>query len=874
MNLLNRLTLKNLKLNKKRTIVTIIGIILSVALIQAVSSMYFSLISSLETFEINEKGNYHVAYLNVPKEDLYIFENNRDIEKYYLTKDIGYALINSKNEYKPYAFVKGFTKEALDNLAIQLVSGRYPKNSNEILIPTHLKTNGEVDINIGDTITLDVGTRVINGNPININDPYILEYDDLGNVINEELLEDTKIMTYKVVGIIERPTSGVEKYDSPGYSFITLMDNIDDIDDTVNIYTKYTKKGVKNNLSLTAGILGVDKESFIKYNKGDYLSGDELNSLLKKMGNFKYEYNENSYLIMLQKNPLNNSPVGSLMPVVIIVLIIIVFTSVFCIKNSFDISITEKIKQYGMLRSIGATKKQIRKNVLYEALILGAIGIPLGIICGLFASYILIFISNYLLNESLVEELKLVFSFSYITIILSFILGFITIYLSAIKSAFKAARVSPIESIRNSANIKINKKKIKCPKIISKIFKVGGEISYKNLKRNKRKYRTTVISIIVSTATFIALSSFMGMAFQTVRDELDLTDYNISLSVNDKDTFSFVNTKLNYNNINDYTNMRNVYVSIDSAKYNSKYKEALNIKDNESSAGINLIAIGDYQYKKYIKSLGLKFDDVKDKGILFDKVKVSVYDEKNEKTISYNIRKLDYERGDSVSLLYDDSTINLSLEYITDTLPFGLKNSSYNSIFIIVSDSYFDKYIKDVDDFMIYFDAKEPDKLQDEIKIILKDKKYNINNIYENVKMMNNLFTLIGIFLYGFIIVISLIGITNIFNTITTNMNLRKQEFAMLKSVGMTKLEFNRMIRLESVFMGLKSLLFGVPIGIVLSILIFIAFKSNGAIYTLPIKAILISIIVVFLLITVIMKYSINKISKQNIVETIRRENI
>ena len=141
--------------------------------------------------------------------------------------------------------------------------------------------------------------------------------------------------------------------------------------------------------------------------------------------------------------------------------------------------------------------------------------------------------------------------------------------------------------------------------------------------------------------------------------------------------------------------------------------------------------------------------------------------------------------------------------------------------------------------------------------------------------MMNNLYTLVAIFLYGFIIVISLIGITNIFNTITTNMNLRKQEFAMLKSIGMTKKEFRKMINLDGVFIGAKSLLFGVTSGIGISYLIYrLMLESSNLPFKLPILAIIISIVVVHLLITALMKYSMNKINKENTIETIRNENI
>ena len=173
MNLLNKLTIKNLKLNKKRTIVTIVGIILSVALITAVSTMYSSALSSLIDFETYEKGNFHVAFYNVPVTEIDTFKNNRCIENIFITKDLGYTkLENSQNEYKPYAFIKGFTTSALENLSVKLVEGRLPKSKNEIIIPTHLKNNGRITLNIGDTITLDVGSRVSEGQTLNQFNPY------------------------------------------------------------------------------------------------------------------------------------------------------------------------------------------------------------------------------------------------------------------------------------------------------------------------------------------------------------------------------------------------------------------------------------------------------------------------------------------------------------------------------------------------------------------------------------------------------------------------------------------------------------------------------------------------------------------------------
>lgn len=857
MTLLNKLTIKNLKLNKKRTIVTIIGIMLSVALITAVASMYASGIKSLIKYETIIKGDFHTAFYNVPTSDIDKFINNRNIEKLNITEGLGYAKIDSKNEDKPYAYLKGFTKDALNNLSVRLVKGRLPENTNEIVIPTHLKTNGRLDLKLNDSITLEVGKRIDSkGDELNQSDKY-------QNTAGEQLVE-TQTKTYKIVGIIERPATNIEYYTAPGYTFITYIDS-KNLSGNVDIYAKFTKDGVKNWDKTIANILGVSQVLFRKvYNQE--IESEKLTEQLKKT----YMFDMNKYLIDLETNPISSTSMGDLGKVLAIVIVIIVFTSIFCIKNSFDISITEKIRQYGMLRSIGATKKQIKRNVFYEATILGLIGIPLGIILGCLATYILIIISNYYLTDVIQTGFKLELVFSTYAILVAIILGIITIYFSALKSATRASKVSEIDSIRNSANLKISSKKIKSPKYIKKLFGIGGVISFKNLKRNKKKYRTTIISITVSTFVFIALYSFMELAFQNVNNELKVSDFNISLStnaINDYSYSKFLKT-VNLSGVEDYAILRNSELSFTGSHSSKEYLEYFGTKkENDAEEDITIFAIGKKQYDKYIKSLGLNYDDIKDKVILFDKQYITSYDKNNNKIIK-NIRVYDFNKGDVITST--NNQLNLEIGAISSIGPNLLKNLS-NS-YLIISDEMFDKIAK-TNNLDIYYKASNADKLQDELDSYLNGESYNIDNKEENVRIMNNLFTLIAIFLYGFIIVISLIGITNIFNTITTNMELRKQEFAMLKSIGMTSKEFKRMIRLESLFMGIKSLLFGILIGIILSYLIYLSSDSDIP-YKLPIVAIIISILVVFILISLIMKYSLNKISKQNTIETIRNENI
>ena len=876
MNLLNKLTAKSLKLNKKRTIVTIIGIILSVALITAVASMAVSFKESYIKFEKTNRGDYHYAFLDVKAEELADFKNNRAIEKYYLTKQLGYAKIEeSKNEYKPYAFIMEMDKQALESLGIKLVEGKMPENSNEIVIPTSLKTNGRVNYKVGDIITLNIGNRVTDGYKLTQKNPYN----------KEETFEASKTKTYKIVGRVERLSYGIEPYTAPGYTFITLIDN-NNSEGIYNVYARYTKNGLKNEYKVTANILGIKEEIYEKTKGGLVVANqNEEKQIEEELEKAKYNLDINKTLIELETLSFSESTMKALYSTAGVVVAIIIVTSVFCIKNSFDISITEKIKQYGMLASIGATKKQIKKNVYFEALILGLIGIPLGILSGLLATFILIQISNTLLKGMM--NMNLIFSTSTLAILISVLLGSITIYFSARKSAKRASKTSPISAIRSNEDIKIKAKKVRSSKIINKIFGIGGEISYKNLKRNKKKYRTTVVSIIVCTSVFIALYSFMNLGYRMIEIHYGKQEYNISVYLDEENEDNEEMTKeiASLEDIDRIAIEKSGIYRIKAPKYTEKFVKYEGIENREEENAITVISLGKQEYENYLKKLNLKYEDVKDKAILINNSFAQVYDKENEIFVQEEIDIYTYKAGDILKgniIELDASGINVA-QYIekdlkiaktTNIRPLGLENA-VGTAYIIVSDENMDNFTPRKSR-TIYINSSNPENLQDKIEKIVEGQNYNLSNSAKEEKNMKSMYTVIQIFLYGFIIVIALIGITNIFNTITTNMELRSREFAMLKSIGMTKKEFNRMVRLESLFYGTKSLLIGIPIGIGLSYLIYKALTAGLVVikYEVPVVGILISTVAVFTLIFCIMKYSINKINKQNTIETIRNENI
>lgn len=860
MNLLNRLTLKNLRLNKKRTLVTIIGIILSTALITGVATLVSSFRSTIIEYEKQDSGDYHYVFYNVPADDLKYIKNNRNVEDVYLNEDLGYSLLDgSKNEDKPYLYLKAYSKGSIEKLGIELKEGRLPENDNEVVISSHIKSNGGVEYKIGDELDLKLGERISDGESL-----------DQGKALDEERSESFVLRNeknYKIVGIIERPNFDIEPYTAPGYTVLTIL-NENDIKGSLNVYVRY--KDVKKHLATTAQIIGIDEQVLKRIS--DPSNGMISESDTEILGNAKYVFSKNDSLIRWENLELKEATRNVLYTVSAIVIVIIIVTSVFCIRNSFEISITEKTRQYGMLASVGATSKQIRKNVLYEGLILGLIGVPVGILSGLIAIFVLLKVISHILKSFLGFEF--IFTTNLLAIAISILLAGITIYLSARKSAKRASKISPIEAIRNTDDIKIKAKKLRTPRIIKSLFGVGGDISYKNLKRNRKKYRTTVISIIVSVSIFIAMSAFIEYAFGTT--SVYYKDYDYNLIVNGRT--SEINQLLEIvknDTVKKYSINRNLVAEVAGRELRNHYTsekknadESLGmINSNDEKDYANLVAVGKDEYMRFLSKNGLKYDDVKDKVILNDSAKTYIDSKK-----AYSMYRIyDYKKGDHISASINGKSTDLEIAAIVDSVPMG---PYYSNGMFIVSDEFFDKY-KSKEDMSVslYMDSSNPNELEEIVR------KSNIGSYVENIetiaKEQNAMMLAISIFLYGFIAVISLIGVTNIFNTITTNMELRQKEFANLKSIGMTKKEFNRMIRLESVLYGGKALVIGIPIGVGLSYLLFKAFGiSYEMTYELPFKAIGISIVVVAILIWVVMRFSLKKINKQNIIETIRKDNI
>ena len=856
MDILKKFTKKNLKLNKKRTIVTIIGIMLSTALICAVAGMVSSTQKTLANAMRADHGNYHMRFENVPAEELKFIEENVNVESYFLTKNVGYAkLEGSINPGKPYLFLMEFDRNALQNSSFKIVEGRLPENENEVVISQHIIDNGGVELKVGDTLSLDVGTRrlVDDGSVLSQSNPYLGEEESQEENLQEEIT-DTINKTYTIVGIIERPSYELEDYQAPGYTIITYSDNINNTD-VANISVLFNNVGDYE--ETTEQIVNTVKED----------TGVDI-STVANVNVIRFD------------GGLSENTMNVLYGIAGVIIVIIVVSSVFVIRNSFAISVAEKTKQYGMLASVGATKKQIRKTVLLEGTYIGAIAIPLGILCGIIAIVVLLWIVNYLIGD-MMDGVVFIYNVPLLPILLSIVISAITIYLSCIIPAIRASRISPIEAIRGNEDIKIKAKKIKTSKLTKKIFGIGGVIASKNLKRNKKKYRTTVISLVVSIAIFISLSSFLDYGKRAVG--LYYTDIKYNVDVYNGD-IELYNEIAQLNNIDDYSYSFTTSAIIDIEKYGSEYgKEISNInrtyyeeaeRETEYQDTIAVIMFNNNYFKKFIKELGLNENDYKNIAILEDDE--FEYNEDGTSVLRnyYNIKE-----GEIITINLNGEERQVTIAKRSDQRPMGFEGSYATGGWIFVSEDFMEDKDNEIISTGMYINSSDASQLERDINNIIADndsyKNVHITNLAEFADQERRILLLVSIFLYGFITVITLIGVTNIFNTITTNMILRSKEFANLKSIGMTTKEFNKMIRLESLLYGLKSLLIGIPIGLLGSFCIYQAFKNSVDFgYMIPWVSILISIIFVFIIVGATMKYSLSKINKQNIIETIRQDNI
>lgn len=858
MNIVNKVTLRHLKENKRRTLVTIIGVIISVAMLTAVSTLAVSFMSLLQKQEIADGGEWHVLYKDVNEEQLASIQEDKNTKSVILSRDVGYSnLEGSENDYKPYLFLREYNDAGFKQFPIDLIEGKMPTNENELLISEHISTNGKVEYKVGDRLTLAVGERVVDDEEMNayhIDQSFPLQTGDTTETIESRLEKE-----FTIVGEMKRPTW--EPISAPGYTVLTYLpeDNFA-ANETINASVAWEK--VNRTVVKDAEQLG------------DTLSVEEIsfnNSLLRYYGVISNENLQSTFYSL-----------------VAIIMGVIVLGSVSLIHNAFAISVSERSRHLGMLSSVGATKKQKQNSVFFEGFVIGLVSIPIGIISGLVGIGITFYFINPLIQGMSGMSTGLTVTVTPASIIAASAVSLLTIFISTYIPAKRASKVSAIDAIRQTMDVKVTSKEVKTSKLVRRIFGIEAEFGLKNLKRNKRRYSAVVFSLVVSIVLFLTVSFFTDQMKQTSEFTRSNLNYDIELGAVSRDGAdhvfddSFINSISSIDEVTATSFVQNVFLK--TTLNENQLPDGLDesVQNGKFDAYVTLYVLEEEDLQDYAKEIGINYNDLtkadKMTGIIFNKALGS--GEKRGETIAVQMNV-----GDSLEVIYDDweeddQTVLGDIEVValTDKRPMGVRTEYQGSLAMIVSTETLSQLNKENQITEIwhklYLTSEDSSPVYDEIEN-LKHSNMHMYNYHKIRQEDERTVLFISVFTYGFIALITAISVTNIFNTISTSISLRKREFGMLKSVGMTPKGFNKMINYESIFYGIKSLLYGLPLSVGVMYLIYHAMAGSFDYpFKLPWLSIIYVIAGVFIIVGSAMLYSSSKVKKENIIDALKQENI
>lgn len=858
MNIANKLTYRHLKENKGRTVVTTLGICVSVAMITAV---FVAMASFLNLFgEIGKisSGNWDAYYYHLSQSQIEQVEKDSRISKVGLK----YGGENKSFQIKnPTSYKRGTAEMIIgDKSYFEMVltgnfDGKVPANENEVAVEKDfLDKNGMKDAKVGDKIVLTQGQR---------------QLDDGSYVTGSNFNKDEKFVP-----------SGDEKE----YTITAILHT--------NPATKYSSvwRGISEDEIKSDDICAYI--TLAKQNSSAYSTIEDIQN------DYKIDvYQANEDVLASYLSGRQGGFLATMLPIVLVVLILIVIASVMLIYNAFGMSLSERVRYLGMLASVGATKSQKRKSVYFEGAILGAIGIPVGILAGILGISITLKLVGHKIistgmiagvNDSNMQMKTVVPAWAIIGIIL---VSIFTIFISAFIPARKASKITPIDAIRQRQEIKVKPKKLKAPKYIKKIFGYEGELAYKNLKRNGKKSRLITVSIALSIVLFISCNYFCSMFIQASGYEKNIP-YQIST------TITYGHKKELYDALDKMQGVNKYYIDATDMSI-SLGKSSPFIKNNEIKDLANYTS--DYSKlfggEKYVSTVIHYVDDSEfntlcenngiDYNIFYgDSLKCVLLNNlthKQDTTKVFNdsiigkhiIQNPDYASDDRNPL---DIEVGGLVKFDKNSLPCNLVAPGVVGIIMPYSQyiNVVNKGVKANDISMnVCVETDEHKEVAENLTTLLNENDFGSNYVSDNIdalETMNTVIFIIQVFVYGFITLISLITIANIINTISANIALRRKEFAMLKSVGTTPKGFSKMVSLESVFYALKAVIFGVPISVLISVVLNKMLGESSIPYHFDIKLYLSVIIVVFVLILITMIYSVRKLKSDNIIEALKED--
>ena len=809
--------------------------------------------------EIQSSGSFYATFTDIDKEKASVITKSSGVSEYGYKKNLGSVIWDKKNSTS--LDINVFDKNTINSFQISLKKGSYPKNESELIVTQDLLNKWNKKI--GDKITLNLGELI---------------YDDMGMISK---LKNSQKTTFKIVGTLDKAPYNSKLFAIAGFD-INSVDKNEKFD--VSICTKNPKDIYKTAISIGENIGLVQKDD----PQDESYNYDEQTNLYFK----DIDYNE-GLLRLLGASAYSNINITLLLIVGLVASLVIIAT-IATIYNSFSIAISERKKQFGILNSIGATKSQIMKLVFLEGFLVSIIGIPIGLLSGTIAIDIVFKVIKTFFKTSMFGELGLRVVFSQTVLILSTLIILLTIFISALIPARNAAKISPLEAIKNSSNLKVGK--IKSSKLVKKIFKTEGELAYKNLRRNKGKFRITLFSLVISIVIFISFNGFVDMFIEanqinygSITNDLTLYENNL---LTKEEVQKTIDELKKINGLKDVAIDKgyNLNVHVDEKNINKDLRESLKQSDyvdmdNSTYNFINsrLYTPGDFSISNIKLSEG-KFDRKTAKaenGVILVRYSYQESLAKKGKVVLSN-----YKVGDTLNCTitsYDSDgkesakEVKLKILAITDEILTGNNQYPETSFGVVAYDDLIPSLgITDDKSSSIYYVATNREKsTRDEVKKVAEENNLSVIDSIDEAQKLEQTMNVMKIFVYGFIVVISLVSVTNIINTISTNINLRKREFAIIKSIGVTPQGFKKMIYMESILYGILSLLYGIPIGICMNVLMNKILEGVITVQTLiPYKAILICVVAIFIITFIASYIPLKKISKENIIDNIRQESI
>lgn len=858
MNIVNTLTIRHLKQNKRRTLVTIIGVIISVAMVTAVATLGFSFLDLMKRQTIAESGEWHVLYQNVSKEQLEAIQNDDATKVVTITKELGFApLAGADNSSKPYLFIQAYNAQGFTHFPIQLSKGRLPQTDKEVVISEAIVKNAKVNYEIGDHLTLSVGERFEKGSDQPLDQTSSLRRED--GKLTESLQQITN-KEYTVVGFIKRPV--MEPAWSPGHTIISYID--------------------ENSIKATDRV-----NAAIVLKTVDHSLYDHAAQLAKSNNIDSVQYNYR----LLRYYGISKSELFSISAIIMAVIIV---GSISLIYNAFAISVSERSRHLGMLASVGATKRQKRNSVFFEGVIIGVISIPIGILCGLAGIGITFLLINPIIQGALGTSEKLTLIITPMSLLIACVVSMLTIFISTFVPAIKASKISAIDAIRQTSDVKLTRRAVKTSKLMCKLFGIEAEIGLKNIKRNKRRYHATVFSLVISIVLFLTVSFYTANLKQSLALSQEGVNYDIQIWYNNGKQMdeTTVQSIVSLDDVSEYNVTKSYMVNawIEEAAIADELQEAVKkdrsvLKEGKYLYSIKINAMNDSSLQAYAKAVGANYEQLLNPdhpaAIVVDTIQYK--DETTNKFVQ--TKAIHAKIGQSLHLSYTNEETNKETELKevtiaakTDQLPMGMRSAAVGELDIVVSkrvlERLIDEKIEAFGQAQLFLKSKDPLKTQQEIEEF-SDSNLSFLNEYQSRVMEEQGILIMSVFTYGFIVLISAISIANIFNTISTSISLRKREFAMLKSVGMTPKGFTKMMNYESIFYGVKSLLFGLPLSFVVMYFIHRTLSQRYLFeFTFSWVSILSVIAAVFVIVGSAMLYSSSKVKKENIIDALKQENI